>query len=58
MIKSFSNLFTEKILQGVKLTKKERKLVGSLNVANASERLVLRPRKFFSVKVPDRGLES
>ena len=41
MIKSFSNLVTEKIFQGVKLTKKERKLVSSLNVAKASERLVL-----------------
>jgi addiction module HigA family antidote len=40
MIKSFSSTVTEKIFNGDALTKKDRKSIGSLNVAKAQERLV------------------
>ena len=40
MIKSFASPVTEKIFLGGKLTKKERKSIGALNVTKASERLV------------------
>lgn len=41
VIKSFSDALTEKILNGDRLTKKERKKVGALNLLKAMERLIL-----------------
>lgn len=41
MIKSFANSVTEKVFLGEALNKKERKLLGSLNLKKAAERLVL-----------------
>lgn len=41
MIKCFASSVTEKIYLGTKLTKKERMSIGSLNVAKASEHLVM-----------------
>jgi len=40
MLKSFASPVTEKIFLGGKLTKKERKSIGALNVTKASERLI------------------
>lgn len=41
MIKSFADQLTERIFLGARLTKKERKSIGDLNAAKASERLLL-----------------
>lgn len=41
VLKSFSDALTEKIFNGDKLTKKERKKVGALNLLKAMERLIL-----------------
>ena len=41
MIKSFSDALTEKIFLGEKLSKKERKQVGALNLNKAMARLIM-----------------
>ncbi|MDA0767578.1 MAG: hypothetical protein O3A87_12325 [Verrucomicrobia bacterium] len=39
MIRSFADRLTEKLFLGERLSKKERKLIGSLNIEKAFERL-------------------